>query len=308
MHTPKNVPIIIPCSHRPEFLEKCLDKLKNCDRIDEFSVYFSFDNPEEGEGDIGDYDGVYLLCKEWEESNISNETFIFERKDIWHGNINSAGAIGYVMKKIGSTGGFIYIEEDVVVSRCFLNFSLDTLNFYNENKYVMMIAGHNNRKKEEGIILPTSVKLKNIYSCSVLLGMISWWNRWEWIDENLENFSSNPLSIKNDLYKSTIFPEINCHVNKDGRMKMLDGGGLFTACMIKDGRICLVPDNDLVDHIGWYGWHMPKQQSNPNNFTAKSETFHEDNQYDNNFPLITKKDVAECFNIDVNRFIDSRDL
>lgn len=300
-HTPKNVPIIVPCFNRDEFLIQSLGYLSECDLIDQFEVFFCFDNKEQ---DSKESKEVLDICNRWSHSAKT----IFVRDNIWHGSLNSTGAIGHTMKTIGATGGFIYIEEDVTVAKCFLKFCLDALNTYDQNKHVMMVAGHSNRMRQKGIELPIEVSLAHTYSCAVLLGMASWWNRWSWIDENLENFCKNPLSIKDDLFNNTVLPEITGHVNERGAMRNLAGGGLITACMLKDGRVCLAPSNDLADHIGWYGWHIPKQSSIPDQFAAKSETFHQDNTYSSIFPEITKEDVAECFHIDVQEFSGSRVL
>ena len=192
MYTSQNVPIIIPCFNRPEFLEQCLNHLKNCDLIEQFEVFFSFDNKEL---DSKESKQVLKLCKEWE---YSPRTICF-RENIWHGSLNSTGSIFHVMKRISNPNGFIYIEEDINVSRCFLRFCLDALNFYNDNKYVMMVTGSNiNQMKNPE--LPNISKLNGICTCSILWGIASWWNRWAWIDENLESFCEDPSSIKEDLF------------------------------------------------------------------------------------------------------------
>lgn len=303
MHTPKNVPIIIPCFNRPEFLEQCLNNLKNCNLIEQFEVFFSIDTKE-----LNTKNGqeVVNICENW----IYSPRTIFLRDNVWHGSLNSTGAIGFVMKKIGATGGFIYIEDDVIVSECFLEFCLDCINFYNDNKYVMKIAGHNMRKKDYNEIIPRNANLIEKCTCSILLGVAGWWNRWKWIDENLENFCKDASSIKDSLFNNCILPKINCHVRDNGNMRNLSGGGLITANMMIDGRICLVPDISLADHIGWYGWHIPKGNvnSNENNSYAKAETFHKLNCYNKNFPIISKVDVAKSFGFKEFEIKDSKKL
>lgn len=294
----ENTPIIIPCYKRPEFLERCLNNLSQCNSIEKFTVLFSFDRKDENDAECQE---VLKLCESW---NCS-EKIIFYRDNIWHGSLNSTGSICFIMNEMNyEDGGFIYIEEDICVSKHYLDFCIDALNFYKDNHHVMMIAG-NNTEEYEDIELPVICSLNQICTCSILWGMASWWNRWQWIDKNLKSYCENPATIKNDLFENTVLPEINCHLREDGTMRNRAGGGLITASMLMNGSLCLHPDYALSDHIGWYGWHIPKdaEHSSEGKPLGTANSFHIENMYNYDFPNITKQHVADNFSVDIEEMV-----
>lgn len=290
MFTPENVPIIIPCSHRPEFLIECLNHLNDCDLINEFTVWFSIDSKFEFDSNKSKDDHYCVLdyVSYW---NSSKETEYYIHIDNENPIFNSVGAINNILDKTGAEA-FIYIEEDVIVSRCFLRFCLDALNFYKDNQNVLMIAGHNENSSDK--TLPAVAELSEKVTCSVLLGVAGWANKWKWIKDNLKSYCEDPNWIISELKKS-VLPEVNCHVRPDGTMRNRAGGGLVTANMIINGQVCLVPDIALANHIGFYGWHIPKETADPNDIIAFSKTFHKDNEYSSDFLEIGKGEIMEAF-------------
>ena len=297
---PNNTPIIIPCYNRPEFLERCLGSLSKCNNIDEFSIYFVFDKKglDSDEGNK-----VLNICNSW--NKCKSDLLINE--NVWHGSLNSTGSICLMMNKLNySKGGFIYIEEDIIVGKDYLNFCIDALNFYKDNKHIMMISGNNfkhNKNQYNDIEFPTTCSLNQICTCAILWGMCSWWDRWQWIDEKLEEFCRDPSTIKEELFSKTILPEINePYLRPDGTMRDYAGSRLITANMLINGSLCLYPDYSLTDHIGWYGWHVPKEfdESSEKYPFGAAESFHIDNKYNNDFPIITKECVAKSFSVDID--------
>lgn len=286
----EEVPIIIPCSHRPEFLIECLKALNECDMIENSHVWFCYDDTNyDEEGSVKeDYHKVWDYIAYW---NSAKKIDYYCTSDVWNPSLNSIGAIGEVAKR-DDFDAFIYIEEDVVVSRCFLKFCLDALNFYHNNQNVLMVAGHNENPSDKKI--PGEAELSERVTCSVTLGVCGWLHKWKWINKNLANYCADPSWVTPEL-KNTVFPEINCHVNPDGTMRNKAGGGLVTAQMLIQGQLCLVPDIALANHIGWHGWHIPKETASPENTTAFSNTFHIDNTYSKDFPEIRQWEVLESF-------------
>lgn len=301
MYTSENIPVIIPCFNRPEFLKQSLDSIVRSNLSDKFHYYFSFDAKDEFSIESQMILELY--------NNFPYKKTLYKRHDIWNGSLNSTGSIGFVLKQLNyKYDSFIYIEEDVIVSQDYFLFCIDSLNYYKNNKYVMMISGHNTKDCQKKI--PNIAELNTCISCSVMLGVAGWWNRWEKIDKHLIDFCNNYKITKNIMLNS-VLKNNKCHKDKDGYCRNRAGGGLITSYMVMDGRICLVPDISLSNHIGWHGWHIPKEDNGielDSFLNTYSNTFNYENTYDNNFKDVNKQDVLNAFLSNEKDYKDSNEL
>lgn len=282
---PHNTPIIIPCFNRPEFLSECLSNLDKCSHINEFDVYLSFDIK-----DSSTKKEMINILSDWKHP----KKHIVYRPNIWHGSLNSTGSIGYIMKKFNYKKGFIYIEDDVIVSKCFLDFCLDSLNYYEFNPHVMMVSGHTLEDFDKSI--PGKAQLNKLYSCSATVGIAGWWDKWKKVHFNLARYCQDPDFVIKYL-EPVREKGIICHMNSNGGMTNKSGGGLINALMLINEQVCLIPDIALCNHIGWHGWHFPLDTAHKGTNAAFSYSYHIDNTYDDNFIDVNKQDVLRTFGI-----------
>ena len=155
-HTPKNTPIIIPCFERPEYFQQCLDALSQCKDIEKFTVHFCRDTRKDHIPKHLDPkpSTIKNMCESWNRSPK-----VIHDREVKYPSQNAIGSVGYVMNKCGYDKGFIYIEEDIVVAKCYLNFCLSGLNYYQNNPYVSAIGGYNVSSEKGFITKDRSVKM-----------------------------------------------------------------------------------------------------------------------------------------------------
>jgi len=301
-----NVPIIIPCYYRPEFLSKCLDHLKECNGISNFTVHFSFDSKghKSKEGKT-----VLDLCHAWD----SCPKVIHENTKVGpQGSFNSTGAPGFVTQKISHNGGFIYIEEDTIVTKCFLDFCLHAINEYEDNPFVSSVSGHYDQKT-----CPNETKIANInrgmMHAMICGGVASWTNRWSWIHTNLARFCQTPYFLSDTIRKNAKISLKVPSIRGEFQGKKfpvlvpnnVHGAGLVFLYNVIHGRYTLYPDLPLGTHIGWYGWHISRKRedSTEESPLAYSRFFDPDISY-GQLPLINKEFLANSMQIDISVMSD----
>ncbi len=243
---PENVPIIIPCCVRPDFLQRTLDFLSQADLIKDFTVYFCIDS-KRGES-FKPTRTCINLCKDW---NMSNKE-IYIRNNLKDGTENSTGSIKFLLEKHPEFEAFIYIEEDVIVGRYFLQFCLDCLNKYKNNPYVFGVTGFYRGHKSYDVV--------GMEPCGPsMVGFCGWRNRIEWSLEKFNHYVKNPSIVGKHL-REMQYPKdcrfIVGEFDESLTPKNTAGAGLLLSNQVLDGRITLMAKPSLCDHIGWYGWHF----------------------------------------------------
>lgn len=329
-HKPKNTPIIIPCFQRPEFLKITLDHLKECKGIEKFTVHFCVDmRMMQGKKPYTKTKECIDLCESWSASSKK-----VHRRLVQLESENATGAIGYVMESEGYRGGFIYLEEDVVVAKCFLQYCLDALNTYEDNPWVLLVSGYQrgdpqtytdpgkwerlkfwfrnykNYLLERDYEYPQGVSYidKAIISPN-LLGVCSWWSRWEWIHKGLNGWLRKPSSLNRELRTQLHIPQkypfLPNILHGNGRPLNTHGMGFVMVYGLLHGRYTLCPSLSLTNHIGWYGWHA---RHHPDKDPHHAACFNPENKYSRWFPIVDKKMVARGLKISEEEVKDPKDL
>lgn len=181
-------PIILFAYKRPHEFKKVIEALEKNYLASESELYIFVDGPRKKE-DILKVDAVRKLCDKVE--GFKKVTRIYHETN--QGCANSIiNGISSVLKNHESA---IIIEDDIITSANFLNYSNQCLDFYRDNKSVMSISGFS---------LPFVTPKDYPYdvfsfprSCS--WGWSTWSDRWFSIDWNVtdfEEFMKDPKAKK----------------------------------------------------------------------------------------------------------------
>ena len=166
-------PLAIFAYNRPEYLKKCLNSLKlnklSCQTI----TYFFIDYPKL-EKDFQNYNKVIQIVR---DTNIFKKKIIIERKSNFGLKRNILNGIEYVLKKNET---IIVLEDDLYLSKYFLDYMNKYLNFFKNSKNIASIHGY---------CYP--IDKKNLNNFFLLRGADCWgWATWRraWKYYNDDNF------------------------------------------------------------------------------------------------------------------------
>ena len=148
---------------------------------------------------------------------------------------------------IDQHGKIIVVEDDVIVSRAFLKFMNDSLNYYEEKKKIWHIAAYNiiNDKKK-----PNEIFLWRLMNC---WGWATWKDRWSHYEKNpkkiIEDFSKQQINDFNlgatNIYWDQIID------NYEGTIKTW--AIFWYATIFKNSGLCVNPWFSYIKNIGLDG-------------------------------------------------------
>lgn len=171
---------------RTETLKRSLANLANCYDVEKHDLYLYLDAPfrrEDAEGSQKMYELACSFCKR----GLPHLRVIRREKNLGV-PLNHIEAMNEVL---GRYGRAIFFEDDVLVSRTFLNVLNRALDFYRDDKRIFCVNGFKHPK----------VSVPHSYAYDVYLaprnsawGFATWKDRWERVDFSLKKWSS----IKSD--------------------------------------------------------------------------------------------------------------
>jgi len=165
-------PIIVFAYNRANLLNETLNNLKKCNNFVLSKIYIFIDGPKNFD-DREDVNNVINVCEKFKDENPS--TIIIK-------NNNNIGLKKSIIKGISeifkNNEAAIIIEDDLLVSKNFLDYMNEGLDFYNNNKNIISISGY------------TPLNGKNINVTfskrTSSWGWATWKDRWEKINWNLD--------------------------------------------------------------------------------------------------------------------------
>ena len=235
----KIAPIVLSVYNRPEHAKKTLESLKNNKMADESILFIYADGPKDKGKDMVKVREVrkFIREKKW-----CKEVHIIEsdkNKGLADSTISGVTEIVSKYKKA------IIIEDDLLLSKGFLKYMNDALNFYEKEEKVMHIASH---------IPPVKEKLPETF----FFGQASSWGWGTW-ERAWKNFNPDSEELLKKLRETNNINKFNIDGSYDFLSHLLANvyGCIYTwaikwqaSIFLKEG-LCLHPGSSLVQNIGF---------------------------------------------------------
>jgi hypothetical protein len=233
-------PIVLFVYNRPWHTEQTLQALALNSEAAESVLYIYADGPKEN-ATIED------LKRIKETRTIIAEKQWCKKVEIIESAFNKGLAdsiINGVTMVVNKYGKVIVLEDDIVVSRGFLQFMNDSLEIYENEQQVMHISGYMFPVKER---LPQTF----FYRQTSCWGWGTWANKWQY-------FERSPAELYRLLHESGIISMVDIdgtnqflqqlQKNIDGILK--SWGVLWHFSVFLKGGLCLHPGRSLVKNVG----------------------------------------------------------
>ncbi|MDA7454429.1 hypothetical protein N8863_06145 [Candidatus Pelagibacter ubique] len=237
----KLAPVLITAFNRDFHFYKTLDTLSKNKEAKETDLYVSID-------------GWLTEEDRKKQENIIKTAKMYADKflclNINHHSKNlglSRNITESITSVINQHGKIIVVEDDIIVSRAFLKFMNDSLNYYEKKNKIWHVAAYNiinNKKKKNEIFL---WRLMNCW------GWGTWKDRWSHYEKNpkklIENFNKQQISDFNLSATNIYWDQVI-----DNYEGTIDTWAIFWyATIFKNSGLCVNPWFSYIENIGLDG-------------------------------------------------------
>ena len=272
----KLAPIVIFSYNRPSHLKKTLNSLKKNKLSKKSIAYFFSDGPKTHT--LEELKKINLVRKIIKNTKgFKSKKIIFYKKNIGLKK-NILNGVTKIIKKHGKV---IVLEDDIVVTKNFLNYMNQSLSLYANNKKIWHISGWNYdldlKKINKGDEDAFFIRNMNCW------GWGTWKNRWNKIilDPNFFYKKMNKKQIENFNLSNSINNWSQIIRNKN---KTLETWAIFwNATIFYYKGLCLNPKISMINNIGMDG-------SGTNSHIAKTKILKLSKIKSFNFPSLIKED------------------
>jgi hypothetical protein len=232
-------PIAIFTYQRIDSLKKLLKSLKKNSETKNSSVYFFCDGPK-SKKDERNTKKIILFLK---SIKFFKNKKIILRKNNYGLKKNIVDGINEVFKKNKT---IIVLEDDLIVSKYFLNYMNNALNKYYKNKKIFHINGWSFKVN---INNKFDVYFSRYMNC---WGWGTWKNRWSLLNEKSVLKSSLNWS-KKKINEFNIGSSINLYdqISRNFTKKINTWAVFWYAAIFENNGICLTPNYSLVKNCGF---------------------------------------------------------
>ena len=251
----KCAPLVIIAYKRTDALQHTLPAFEKCLGLNDRPVFAYLDGPRS----VADEEGiaaVYQMFKEFKNSICPHLEIVQREKNLGcEQNITQA-----VSELINRFGRLIITEDDNVVSRYFLQYMDEALEFYKDDPRIWGINAWHDRL----------VKVPKSYSYDVYLhqrnhtsGWGTWANRWNAVDFDFE--MKHWLEFKSDLQKmeraKKLSPKFVSMVEGQYRHKRGTWDVLCSLHLVKENLYCIEPRYNITKNFGGVGEHFSAEST-----------------------------------------------
>lgn len=233
----KLAPIVLFVYNRPWHTLQTLESLKNNELASESELFIYADGPKENASE-DDFKKIKETRDIIKQSKWCNKVNIIEREKN-HGLASSV--INGVTEIINEFGKIIVLEDDLILSKCFLKFMNDGLSIYSNVNNVYSINGYMfqlNIEKEETVLLP--------YIST--WGWATWKNKWSGLQIKEVNKTIFNNKFIMQRFNLADYDYVSMLQNKQDSWGIL----WYYKVFLKNG-LNVYPTKSLVKNIGFDG-------------------------------------------------------
>lgn len=228
-------PLVIFAFNRPEYLKKCLKSLKSNKLSRQTTTYFFIDYPKL-EKDFKNYKKVIKIIR---ATNIFKKKIIIQRKYNYGLKKNILNGINYVLKENET---IIVLEDDLYLSKYFLDYMNKYLNFFKNSKNIASVHGY---------CYP--INKKNLNNFFLLRGADCWgWGTWRraWKHYNDDNLLlAKKIKMMREVDKFNFNNSFNYYDMLVNRPPSTWAINWYASAFIRN-MLTLYPKNPYVKNIG----------------------------------------------------------
>jgi len=240
--TQTETPVLLIGFNRPENMRRVIDSIRPAAPTE---VYFAVDGPREGS--TTDLDRVRATQNlvhsiDWSCNIVTN----FQEKNLGCAR-GVSGAIDWFFNNVEQG---IILEDDIVVGEDFFPFMWEMLGRYREDPRVFSVTGSN--RIPRGV-----VGMENQYRfCSVpqVWGWGTWRDRWETYSLDISGWRKH-FPARNLFASVGKSPEAfafwSANFDLMARMAVDTWDLQLVYCAMRQGRLTVTPNINLVENIGW---------------------------------------------------------
>ena len=167
-------PIVIFAYNRPNHLLKLLTSLQKNEIIDKTDVFFYIDKAKDSTTVSKNNEVIEIVNRQW---NFRNKSIVI-RENNYGLKKNILNGVSEVINKYGNV---IVLEDDLIVSKNYLEFMNKALDKYKDTEDVWHITGFNYKT-------PYLSKKESYFTTHMnCWGWATWKNNWNQINNNLSN-------------------------------------------------------------------------------------------------------------------------
>lgn len=236
-------PVVMVGYSRAWTLRKSLKNLSECYGLGDRDIYFFQDAPCRSE-DIPKAEAMHQVAVEAKNTILPHLTIVRREKNLGvPGNLLSA-----VRETMDRYGRIIFFEDDVLVSKTFVQYMDEGLKTYERDPRIFCVNGYVNKPYR----IPSWYK-RDVYlnTRNSAWGWGSWKDRWDKVDFGLKNWEE----LKNDKAFLAKLHGAGCELYGtaegvvSGRVKTWDVQ--CTVCMALNGLYAVDPRHNLTRNIGF---------------------------------------------------------
>ena len=234
-------PLVIFAYNRPKKLENLLSSLTQNKEFQYLSVYFFVDKGTDKVNTEKNNEVINVINKDW---NCKSKKIIFNKENFGLKR-NILNGINETFKIYDSA---IFLEDDLVVSKSFLDFMINSLIIYQKNEKIMHISGYN----FPTFLGPSSSSYLSPYmNC---WGWATWKDKWK---KNI-NFNENEISslTKKEKRKFNIYgfeKDYESQLIRNENKKIKTWAIFWYQFIYLNQGLCLQPVKSLVKNTGMDG-------------------------------------------------------
>lgn len=235
-------PIVLFGYNRSEHITKTIESLKNNNLYDKSDLFVFVDGPKNAEDKVNQKKVCDIV------NNITGfKTIQINISDKNKGLANSV--IDGVTEIINRFGKAIVLEDDLELSKDFLKFMNEALEYYNNNYNIFSISGYS---------LPIEIPkdyTKTIYLSyrAMSWGWATWKDRWNSVDWNIEDYNqycNNRMLIDKFKRAGDDLPKM-LELQRKGKIDSWAVRWAYNQSMMN--KYTVVPVETLVNNIGFDG-------------------------------------------------------
>lgn len=251
-------PIVLFTYNRPTHTQKTLDALALNPEALESDLYIFSDGPKPSSTDLNNINEVIEIVKK--ENRFKNVFVHVSEKNMGL----ASSIIKGVTKVVEKYGKIVVLEDDIVVADSFLAFMNFSLNYYENEKKVFHINGHNVESKIQWIL--DDYYFTRYMNC---WGWATWEDRWVKLNtnhlEHLEKLNENNNILRAFNYDNTLNFHEQLVLNIKG--KITTWAILWYSTIFFCEGLCLTSKKSYVSNIGLDGSGVHCVKTNTNKKT-----------------------------------------
>ena len=238
----RRVPVVMISYNRPDLVKLTMENVALADSVGGRDIVMFIDGPR-NDADVVKQDEIYRTVAAYQSRLPRLEIVRREHNYGCRGNI--VDAISSVLNRIGRV---IVIEDDILVSRTFLRYMDEALEYYEGDERIWAVNAYQNPYFKVPKNYPYDLYLNPVNMC---WGWGTWKDRWDGVDFDLRDWPKDrkdgELISRLNKAGRYIIPLLDAQY--EGRLKTWDIQ--CTYHVVKHGFKCVEPVYQLSKNIGF---------------------------------------------------------